>query len=76
MSEIAPTSEEMVAAIQVAAETFKVIAAFGSDGVPSGNLYAELAPKMNYSSYTAMITLLKRTNLVREENHKLFALSL
>ena len=39
--------------------------------VPNGELYARLMPFLDLASYEAIISMLKRTGLVREELHVL-----
>ena len=39
--------------------------------IPSGHLYAMLMGKMNIDTYNQLITIIKRTGLVKEEYHEL-----
>jgi hypothetical protein len=39
--------------------------------IPSGHLYAILMGKMSIDTYNQLITIIKRTGLVKEEGHEL-----
>jgi hypothetical protein len=39
--------------------------------IPSGHLYAMLMSKMDINTYNKLITIIKRTGLVKEEYHEL-----
>ena len=39
--------------------------------IPSGHLYAMLMGKMNIDTYNQLVTIIKRTGLVKEEYHEL-----
>lgn len=74
MSEKKVTTEDVHAAIQVAATILDAIRAFGPRGVPAGELYAAVMGSMSLDSFTSIIGALKRANLVREANHLLTAI--
>lgn len=39
--------------------------------IPNGHLYAQLMGKMDLETYTKILDLLKRADLIKEENHVL-----
>lgn len=63
------TAESIASHARVMAEVGRAIKDLGR--VPSGILYAQLAPVMDYITYQSLIEALKKTGLVREENHVL-----
>ncbi len=60
-------------ALKVATIIAEAIAEFGSTGVPSGHLYANLTGEITLEDYTAVIEALKRTGLIEEKGHVLRA---
>jgi hypothetical protein len=54
------------------AATFAVSEAIKDLGkVPNGHLYAQLMPYMSFETYTAIISVLKDSGVVAENNHML-----
>jgi hypothetical protein len=69
-----PTAKQLVAAIDVAATVFQVIAAHGASGIPSGHLYAAtMAAFSDLGAYEACLGLLVKSGLVKREGLMLFA---
>ncbi len=64
-----PTKEEIAGTIQLVkcvADTIREL-----KQVPSGHLYAQMMAHVNLPTYNGVITVLKASGLVREENHLL-----
>lgn len=53
-------------ALRVALAMAEVIRARGSEGIPSGHLYAQVMGSMDLDTYHAIIASLRRTGLVTE----------
>lgn len=68
------TVEQVDAAIKVAHVVFEVIAAGGTQGVPSGHVYAAtMSAFSDVATYESCIDLLVKSKLVRREGLLLFA---
>jgi hypothetical protein len=60
----ATTTTQLVDAIQATAAIAEAIRTVGT--IPSGHLYAQVLGRMTYETYTSVIALLKRAELVAE----------
>lgn len=62
-------NKQIQGTIQIVAAIGKAIADLGS--VPSGHLYANVMGHMDMETYTKVINMLKKANLVKESNNLL-----
>jgi hypothetical protein len=60
------TKSQLVGAIQATAAIAETIRELGS--IPNGHLYAQCLGRMTFETYSAIIALLKRAELVAENN--------
>lgn len=68
------TTKQLTAAIEATAALYRMIAARGEDGVPSGHLYAvTMGAFVDLAAYEACLGLLVSTGLVRREGLVLVA---
>lgn len=71
------TTEAVTAIAQlteILAIMYKIVEATGANGMPSGHFYVNLIGHMTYDEYSNAIAVLKRMELIREDNHVLYAL--
>jgi hypothetical protein len=65
----APTKSQAAAAVTAVAAVAEAIRSLGS--IPSGQLYAQVMSYLTIEAYNRIIEILKRADLVAEENHVL-----
>jgi hypothetical protein len=69
-----PTTDEVVAAMQVAHVVYGTVVAAGAAGIPSGHLYAATMPAFsNLGAYEACVGMLVRAGLIERRGLLLHA---
>jgi hypothetical protein len=68
------TKEDLKQAFMLAYVVAAAVHQAGKEGIVSGHLYAMLCGKMTLEQYNGCIDLLKKQQLVKEENHVLTSL--
>lgn len=66
-------SEEILAALNIAAAAYQALADAGPEGLPEGYLYAVMMSKLSLAQFQGMVGLLIRQGMVRRESSRLYA---
>jgi hypothetical protein len=67
------TAQQATATIDILKTFLECIKMSGSQGIPSGHLYAQVMAYCPLDKYEALITIIIKTGLVKKQGHLLIA---